>query len=343
MEKSFLSVVKRRDIHEAVLMIENDEGNFSRSYTHGGRTIDSPLVAASVTKLFTTTCILQMMAEGKISLSDRIEKYLDSTLVDGLHNFKGRDYSRQLTINHLLFQTSGLPDEFEEKSQSQTLQSYLAADHSLSFRQRVEQVKESPARFAPNGKKAFYANINFDLLGRIIETIQQEGIADVFEKRIFRPLDMQNTYLPSHPHHIVPQIYYKNQILNRPLLISSLGASGGAISTARDLMCFSKAFWQGRLFDRRLFNELAQYKRLQISKGPIAYGGGYMRIAAGGLLTMFMGRGELVGHSGSTGSFAFYHTHSKMHFVGDLNQFANPALPIRLLLKLAVAASKRQQ
>ncbi len=72
MEKSFLSVVKRRDIHEAVLMIENDEGNFSRSYTHGGRTIDSPLVASSVTKLFISICIFQMIVDGKIFLSDWI-------------------------------------------------------------------------------------------------------------------------------------------------------------------------------------------------------------------------------------------------------------------------------
>lgn len=70
---------------------------------------------------------------------------------------------------------------------------------------------------------------------------------------------------------------------------------------------------------------------------PINYGGGYMQIPLGGLYTMFMGSGELLGHSGSTGSFAFYHKEKDLYFVGDVNQMSNPALPIRLVMQLAMA------
>jgi hypothetical protein len=50
-----------------------------------------------------------------------------------------------------------------------------------------------------------------------------------------------------------------------------------------------------------------------------------------------MGKGELKGHSGSTGSFAFYYPVKDLFFVGDLNQMANAALPVRLSTRLAMS------
>jgi len=46
----------------------------------------------------------------------------------------------------------------------------------------------------------------------------------------------------------------------------------------------------------------------------------------------------LVGHSGTTGSFAFYAPEKDLFLVGDVNQFAKPALPIRFVMKLAIVA-----
>ena len=56
-----------------------------------------------------------------------------------------------------------------------------------------------------------------------------------------------------------------------------------------------------------------------------------------GLLKRCMGKGELLGHSGSTGAFAFYHPASDLFFVGDVNQMAKPALPVRLVMRLAMS------
>ena len=109
-------------------------------------------------------------------------------------------------------------------------------------------------------------------------------------------------------------------------------ASGGGITTARELMVFLKAFWSGKLFDAAIFEKLALFNRLQLSFYPICYAGGYMRIDVG---YPFMSKKELLGHSGSTGSFAFYSPAQDLFFVGDVNQAANPALPIRLVMKLA--------
>jgi len=129
-------------------------------------------------------------------------------------------------------------------------------------------------------------------------------------------------------------IYYKNESLYRPKFIKSYNFD--VISTAKDLMRFLKAFYGGLLFSQGVFDNLGTYRKLQTAKGPIRYGGGYMQIPMKSILTLFMGKGELIGHSGSTGSFAFYYPEKDLYFVGDLNQMANPELPIRLVMKLAM-------
>jgi hypothetical protein len=103
-------------------------------------------------------------------------------------------------------------------------------------------------------------------------------------------------------------------------------------------MIFIKAFFGGKLFNKSIFSCLSHYNKLQISMGPIYYGGGYMQIPLNGFVSFFMGKGELIGHSGSTGSFAFYYPSKELFFVGDVNQMADPSIPIRLSMQLAIAA-----
>jgi CubicO group peptidase (beta-lactamase class C family) len=340
-EKTFNAVTNSAQIQEAVLFIESTNDYFTESIGYGGRDINSPMIMASITKLFTTACILNFCDRNRLSLEDKINRYLDKKLLSGLHVFKGDEYSQELTISDLLFQTSGLPDSFESGNQSSSnmMKAILEGDTELTFEQSLAEIKRLTPRFAPNtGIKAYYANMNFDLLGEILEKVAELSVADIFKQFIFEPLGLTKTYLPVGENDFVPHIFYKSQRLERPKLIASCCASGGCVTTAKDLMTFSKGFWAGLLFEKKVFERLAIYRKIQANKGPIWYGGGYMRIPLGGLMTMFMGKGELVGHSGSTGSFAFYYPLKELHIVGDLNQFSNPALPIRLLLKLAMFA-----
>lgn len=101
-------------------------------------------------------------------------------------------------------------------------------------------------------------------------------------------------------------------------------------------MIFLKAFFGGILFNSSIFDELPLRNKLQATMTPICYGSGYMRIPLDGLTTLFQGSGELLGHSGTTGSFAFYYPIKDLFIVGDLNQMANPALPIRLSMQIAM-------
>lgn len=333
--KTFNRVTNSKQIHESMLFVENTNGDFSYKGEHGGKDIDSPLLLASITKLFTTTCILILREQGKLSLNDKLTTYFDSNLLNGLHTYKGLDYVSELTIANLLFQTSGLPDAFEEGERSLRKQ-VLREDLHIAFDEMIDRTKQLQPHFAPgkNGR-AHYADINFDMLGMIIEMVTASSLADVYQTLIFNPLGLEKTYLPVKDESI-PAIYYKDVAVSRPNFIKSCAASGGAISTARELMRFMKAFFGGKLFNKNVFEELKQYNKLQFTMYPIQYGGGFMRIPLGGLSILFMGKGELVGHSGSTGSFAFYYPERDIFFVGDVNQVAKP-IGVRLAMQLSVA------
>lgn len=337
-EKVFNKFVNSKKTHEGILLIESANGDFSFSKGYGGKEINSPFLMASITKLFTTTCILILQEQGKLSLNDKIVKYIDSNTLSAIHVYHGRDYSLELTISDLLFQISGLPDvylEGKESVKNRTIQE----DFYITFSDMITNVKKLKPHFEPGRKgKAYYADINFDILGEIIEKVSDLSLSEAYKKYIITPLGLMNTYLPENENDEIPQVYYLDQAILRPKLIISSRASGGCISTASELMIFIKAFFGGKLFNKSIFNSLSSYNKLQISMGPIYYGGGYMQIPLNGFVSFFMGKGELIGHSGSTGSFAFYYPLKELFFVGDVNQMADASLPIRLSMQLAMAA-----
>jgi CubicO group peptidase (beta-lactamase class C family) len=200
----------------------------------------------------------------------------------------------------------------------------------------IEITKTLKPRFALRGEKAYYSDLNFQLLGEVVEKVTQMPLEEVFQNYLFKPLGLTKTYVPTGDD-FVPNIYYKNQSIHRPKLLMSLRGGGVAITTARELMMFLKAFFNGNFFPKSLFKQLSNYRKLQITMGPLYYGGGYMQIPMNSIYTLFTGKGELLGHSGHSGSFAFYYQHKNLFFVGDTNQLANPGLPIMLVMKLAHA------
>lgn len=335
-DKLFNQVTKGKNIFEGAILIENSSGDFSYSKGYE-RDIDTLMLMASITKLFTTTCILALMEEGRISLSDKISKYFDDEILKGLHVYKGREYSFDLTVENLLFQTSGLSDFYLDGAGS-ILKRVFIGDFSYTFEEELAWGKSMNPRFAPGAKgKAYYSDINFDLLGKIIEEINGSTLQEAYEKYIFQPLNLQNTYLAREASDFVPHTYYKSERIERATFIRSCYASGGGVTTARELMIFLKAFWSGKLFSKEVFKRIEAHNPLQMSYYPIHYSGGYMRIEAG---YPFGKKDTLVGHSGSTGAFAFYCPNKDLFFVGDIPQIASPSICVRLAMRAALASRK---
>ncbi len=333
-EKLFNQTISSKNIYESVLLMENASGDFMYSQEYG-RNLDTPMLMASVTKLFTTTCVLILLQQGKMCLQDKISKYLDPDIISGLHVYKGKDYSFELKIEHLLFQTSGLPDFYLDGAGS-VFKNVRQGDFSYSFDDEVKWIKAMKSNFVPGTKsRAYYTDANFDLLGKIIEKVNNTTLQKAFEQYIFLPLNLKNTYLGCHENDFIPHTYYKDKRLERPAFIRSCFAGGGGITTAKELMIFTKAFWGGKLFDKAALHELSQANRMQLSFYPISYAGGHMKIVTG---IPFCKKITLVGHSGSTGAFSFYCPDKDLFFVGDIPQIADPSICIRFVMRAAMSA-----
>jgi len=73
--KVFDKATSSKNIHEAVILVENQKGDFSIDLGYGGRNADSPFFTASIGKMFTAACILVLEKQNKLSLDDLLSKY----------------------------------------------------------------------------------------------------------------------------------------------------------------------------------------------------------------------------------------------------------------------------
>lgn len=212
------------------------------------------------------------MTTEKLSLQDKISRYLSDEIIKGIHLYKGQDYSFELNVQSLLFQTSGLPDFYLDGN---IFSKVTQSDFGFSFSEELTSVKSMKPRFIPNYKnKAYYSDINFDLLGKIIEAVRGCTLQQAYDQYIFCPLGLSKTYVATNNNDFVPHIYYKKEKIERPQFIRSCIASGGGVTTVRELMVFLKAFYGDKLFDQKIFKQLETSNSLQMSFYPLRYAGG---------------------------------------------------------------------
>lgn len=75
---------------------------------------DAPYFIASITKLYTTAIVMQLVGEGRLELDTPIHRFLAADVVAGLNVTDGQDRSSDITVRHLLSHTSGIADYFEQ-------------------------------------------------------------------------------------------------------------------------------------------------------------------------------------------------------------------------------------
>lgn len=305
-------------------------------FSSGNLTDQSKFFIASTTKLYITAIIMQLRSENKLRLEDAISTYLAPDIMERLHRYNGVDYSNRITVQHLLSHTSGLPDYFEEKPDNQeSLKERLLSgrDQQWTFEEAIDITKQIPPHFPPGeSSKAYYSDTNYQLLGKIIETIIDISISEALEQIIFRPLNLKNTYLYSDPNdQSVTPLYYKNHQLSIPLAMCSFGADGGIVSTAEEMMIFLQAFFNGKFFPQSYLPEMQQWKKMFF---PLMLGLGMMRFKLPWIFSPFKPIPELIGHSGLSGAFAYYCPAKDMYMTGTVNQIDKPQHSYRLMVKL---------
>lgn len=310
-------------LHGAVFMIEND-GEVTEAAA-GSLETDTPFSIASVTKMFTAAVIFQMIEDGLLAMDDTIDMYLTPGEYSGLHVFEGTEYSATLTISQLLGHTTGLPAYAESEAEGLTLvEESLDNGGAFTFESKLEDAKGKGARFI-NGTEAYYADINYDILGEIIERTSGESLASQFEEYIIAPLGLDETGFAEEADE-VPPVTVDGEPRDITPILANMRASGGLVSTASDLLTFTKAFFEGEMFDTSLMEGGMRDIQFLFHQ----YGTGVMQFDVSGEIPA-LNIYALKGHAGITGSFAFYNTELDAYVVGTTNQADNPLLTYELI------------
>ncbi len=147
----------------------------------------------SVTKTFTASLVLQLVAEGKVDLDAPIERYLPGLLHSSDMDGSGIDGSA-ITVRQLLQHRSGLPEFAGEPGADE----WIAANENrtLTPSAAVAIALGKPAQFVPPGTSFVYTNTNYIVLGMLVESVSGRSYADELRSRILDPLDLEDTYLP---------------------------------------------------------------------------------------------------------------------------------------------------
>jgi len=155
---------------------------FGRARPGGGApSPQTPFALGSTTKSFTALAVMQLVESGKIDLDAPVRHYLPW--------FRVADprASAQITVRHLLHQTSGLPTWVGEVPLANF-------DNDPGATERQVRALSTLKLTRPVGSAFEYSNMNYNLLGPIIEVASGESYEDYVQKQIFTPLGMSHTY-----------------------------------------------------------------------------------------------------------------------------------------------------
>ena len=200
---------------------------------------------ASITKTFVATVVLQLAAEGRLSLHDSVQKWLPGVITG--HGY----HPAQITIRQLLQHTSGLRDYTSEPG--------FLTPQSLAKTWQPQQLVNIAVRLGPPLNGWHYSNTNYILLGMIIAKVTGHSPITEIRRRIVVPLGLHDTTFPLTSKQI-PAPYahgYFGPIDVTNLVSPSVAWTAGAmISTIGDVARFYRALLTGRLLPPEQQREL---------------------------------------------------------------------------------------
>jgi CubicO group peptidase (beta-lactamase class C family) len=144
-------------------------------------TPQTPFFIGSLTKSITALAVMQLVEAGRVELDAPLQRYLSWFRVADPHA------SAQMTVRHLLNQTSGLP--------------MIASNVALADMDDRPDATERQVRALatlkltrPVGSQWEYSNLNYNVLGLIVEAASGQPYADYIRDHILDPLEMIRTY-----------------------------------------------------------------------------------------------------------------------------------------------------
>ncbi|MBB5789468.1 serine hydrolase domain-containing protein [Jiangella mangrovi] len=256
----------------------------------------------SVTKSMIVTVVLQLVAEGRLSLDDAVADHLPGVL----------PYDEPITVRQLLGHTSGVPNHFPllYPSLAQGSAEDLVRNQHAYFRPPalVEFATRGPLDFAP-GAHYWYSNTGYAVIGLLVEELTGQPIEDELERRVFEPAGLTDTTFPRHGtrwpgEH--PDGFFATGDPAEPYVettqmsASQFWAAGAVVSTTADTNRFFRAMFDGTLLPEGLLAEA----RTLTPQSEGTYGLGIQAVAAP---CEPIGDGGLAfGHTGGTFGHSTY-------------------------------------
>lgn len=211
---------------------------------------DTIFWVASMTKPMTSTAIMMLQDQGKLSNDDPVSKYIPEFAA--LKTPSGKPAN--LTLRHLLTHTSGLAEVPKEQMHE-----------ARTLAELIPMVLALPMKFEP-GTKWDYCQSGINTLGRVIEIVSGQSYADFMRQRLFDPLGMTDaTFYPNKEQIKRLAVSYdlKDQKLEPTditLIPGPVGdrnhyaaANGGLFCTAADYCRFSQMLLSGGTLDGRQY------------------------------------------------------------------------------------------
>lgn len=317
------NMVNGKSVFGAIFHIEHIDGHISSLTSSGNLDKEDYYFIASVSKLYVTTMIFILKNLNKLSLDDKMVSFFKPNALNGLHVLNNIDYTNDITIRQLLSNQTGLRDYFYyEDTGHKAVDNLNQQDVHWTFDKMVERVKTLKPHFKPGqANKVNYADTNFKILGEIIEIVTNMPIHQAFEYYIFKPLGLKQSFVfQETSKEAIAPLYYKRQILNAPKYMSSIGAEGGVVAKASDVMKFIKAFFKGFYFPVKQLNEIKQNYRMILFPGQFYFGTGIEKLWIPRILSYKYPIKNLIGFWGQTGAYAFYDEDTGLCFTGTINQ-----------------------
>lgn len=249
--------------------------------------------SGSVAKQFTAAATLLLVADGKLSLDDPVQKHVPEL----------PEYDRPLLVRHLLSHTSGL----REWSNLVSLAGWPRGTRAHTQEDLLEVVVAQKQLNYPVGDHYSYTNSGFALLTTIVERVSGMPFSRFTGERLFKPLGMTNTGWRDDFRRLVPgraQAYGRDGEsweLNMPF--EDVVGPGGMLTTVGDWLK-----WNDALDRKALPSGIAE----QLEQQAVLTNGRRITYALGLMVSNYRGTRE-VAHSGSTGGYSTYLTRFPEH------------------------------
>ncbi|MFZ0537677.1 MAG: serine hydrolase [Candidatus Sulfotelmatobacter sp.] len=220
--------------HNGHVIYRKAYGNRALEPRREPMTLDTIFDLASLTKVIaTTTAVMQLVEQGKVRLNDPVAKYLPEFAQNGKDD---------VTIRQLLTHYSGLAPDLDLKTPWE--------GKDTAYRMAFAETPQDPP-----GSRFSYSDINFIMLGALVERVSGESLDEYCERHIFLPLKMMHTrFLPPAAWRakIAPTQYDENEHMLRGVVhdptarrMGGVAGHAGLFSTADDLAKFAQTLLNG--------------------------------------------------------------------------------------------------